>query len=80
MSPEWTPLRIGAAGGIRTPDPQVRSLMLYPTELRPRAGGTDLTALCRRANGLCYFIVGITNCAPSRADVGHRDVTVFRRV
>src|SRR5688572_22374754 len=26
----------GAAGGIRTPDPQVRSLMLYPTELRPR--------------------------------------------
>src|SRR5688572_10896083 len=37
----WNPLPIGphmsgAAGGIRTPDPQVRSLMLYPTELRPR--------------------------------------------
>jgi integrase len=27
---------IGAPGGIRTPDPQVRSLMLYPTELRAR--------------------------------------------
>ena len=24
----------GAPGEIRTPDPQVRSLMLYPTELR----------------------------------------------
>ena len=54
--------------------------MLYPTELRPRAGGTDLTAVCRRTNGLCYFIVGMTNCAPSRADVGQRDVTVFSLV
>jgi hypothetical protein len=26
----------GAAGGIRTPDPNVRSVVLYPTELRPR--------------------------------------------
>jgi hypothetical protein len=25
---------IGAPGEIRTPDPQVRSLMLYPAELR----------------------------------------------
>jgi hypothetical protein len=33
---------VGAAGGIRTPDPQVRSLMLYPTELRPR--GTIIVA------------------------------------
>jgi hypothetical protein len=24
----------GALGGSRTPDPQVRSLMLYPTELQ----------------------------------------------
>src|SRR6202050_5795119 len=30
-----------APGEIRTPDPQVRSLMLYPTELRAR--GCDLT-------------------------------------
>src|SRR5690606_23748501 len=28
----------GAPGEIRTPDPQVRSLMLYPAELRARAG------------------------------------------
>src|SRR5579862_6993051 len=27
----------GAPGEIRTPDPQVRSLVLYPTELRARA-------------------------------------------
>src|SRR5580704_1488328 len=26
----------GALGGIRTPDPQIRSLMLYPAELRAR--------------------------------------------
>jgi hypothetical protein len=26
-----------APGGIRTPDPQVRSLLLYPAELRARA-------------------------------------------
>ena len=36
----------GAAGGIRTPDPQVRSLMLYPTELRPR-GTEDSTRTAR---------------------------------
>src|SRR5215813_11894394 len=28
---------IGALGEIRTPDPQIRSLMLYPAELRARA-------------------------------------------
>ena len=27
----------GALGEIRTPDPQIRSLMLYPAELRARA-------------------------------------------
>ena len=37
---------IGALGEIRTPDPQIRSLMLYPAELRAlavpdgAAGGT----------------------------------------
>jgi hypothetical protein len=25
---------LGALGGIRTPDPQIRSLVLYPAELR----------------------------------------------
>ena len=28
----------GAPGAIRTPDPQIRSLMLYPAELRVRVG------------------------------------------
>jgi len=27
-----------------------------------------------------HFIVGMTNCAPSRADVGQREVTVLSRV
>ena len=70
---------IGAAGGIRTPDPQVRSLMLYPTELRPR-GRIDSSAAAMHAAERGYFIVGITNCAPSREAVGQRDVTVLRRV
>jgi hypothetical protein len=30
------PANIGALGGIRTPDPQIRSLVLYPAELRAR--------------------------------------------
>ena len=67
----------GAAGGIRTPDPQVRSLMLYPTELRPREVTRQFTAASATAP---YFIVGMTNWAPSRAMVGQREVTVFSRV
>ncbi len=27
---------VGGPGAIRTPDPQIRSLMLYPAELRDR--------------------------------------------
>ena len=34
----------GAPGEIRTPDPQIRSLVLYPTELRAR----DRDARARR--------------------------------
>jgi hypothetical protein len=37
MSPGWTPEKSGAPGEIRTPDPLVRSQMLYPAELRARA-------------------------------------------
>jgi hypothetical protein len=29
----------GALGEIRTPDPQIRSLVLYPAELRALAAG-----------------------------------------
>jgi hypothetical protein len=38
-----------APGEIRTPDPQVRSLMLYPTELRARAA--DSTEIPCVGNG-----------------------------
>ena len=32
--------KIGALGEIRTPDPQIRSLVLYPAELRARMRAT----------------------------------------
>ena len=32
----------GAPGKIRTPDPQIRSLVLYPAELRARESGRTL--------------------------------------
>src|SRR5580704_8504202 len=35
---------VGALGEIRTPDPQIRSLMLYPAELRARAKDRDTDA------------------------------------
>ena len=62
--------------------------MLYPTELRPRVGVAQFTGPAHRAavprrlrsSRRGYFIVGMTNCAPSRAAVGQRDVTVFSRV
>ena len=34
----------GAPGEIRTPDPQIRSLVLYPAELRARAAVGPKTA------------------------------------
>lgn len=41
----------GAPGAIRTPDPQIRSLMLYPAELRVR-GEAPLRASARGRNPL----------------------------
>ena len=37
----------GAPGTIRTSDPQIRSLMLYPAELRARRGGANRIGSCR---------------------------------
>ena len=58
--------------------------MLYPTELRPRASVwcmvTHAPPVAPTDGESPHFIVGITNCAPSRAVVGQREVTVFRRV
>ena len=36
-------LDVSAAEGSRTPNPQLRRLMLYPVELRPRTRGHNLT-------------------------------------
>src|SRR5438128_6940854 len=55
-SPRWPPrpaqnmLCDRALGGIRTPDPQIRSLVLYPAELRaPRVFTKRRTAICCQA-------------------------------
>src|SRR5688572_3809161 len=57
----------GAPGGIRTPDPQVRSLMLYPAELPARGAETLRTLACRcrcgRADGAEAGEV-LVACAP----------------
>ena len=44
----------GAPGEIRTPDHQVRSLVLYPTELRARAASISPTAPCAAAEKRNY--------------------------
>ncbi len=46
QAPEIDSRKNGALGAIRTPDPQIRSLMLYPAELRAR------TALSAKARNL----------------------------
>ena len=40
----------GAPGEIRTPDPQVRSLVLYPTELRAQKRNYEGPAIIRQLN------------------------------
>ncbi len=42
--------RIGAPGRIRTPNPLIRSQVLYPVELRAR-GGNGIQARIGRGNG-----------------------------
>jgi hypothetical protein len=56
-----------APGEIRTPDPQVRSLMLYPTELRARKGilaenqRLKLLSVCRpRGLRLGFEVLSVT--------------------
>jgi hypothetical protein len=41
----------GAPGTIRTSDPQIRSLMLYPAELRARFSLIDADLMARRHPG-----------------------------
>jgi hypothetical protein len=40
FGPPVSKLSIGAPEEIRTPDPQIRSLVLYPAELRARRAGS----------------------------------------
>ena len=40
--------RNGALGKIRTPDPQIRSLVLYPAELRARRMANGALSPCQR--------------------------------
>ena len=44
------PVEDGAPGGTRTPDPQLRRLMLYPPELLAPRRGPVRAALFRRAS------------------------------
>ncbi len=46
--------RNGAPEEIRTPDPQIRSLVLYPAELRVR-----LSAVCPASSAACSAGVAI---------------------
>src|SRR5216683_2724254 len=54
-NPYFTGISAGALGEIRTPDPRIRSPMLYPAELRAHAGGSITRlggtgpAACRRS-------------------------------
>ena len=52
-------LSIGALGEIRTPDPQIRSLVLYPAELRARVADPSLKSRRRGADGRCRRLCGV---------------------
>ena len=58
----------GAPEEIRTPDPQIRSLVLYPAELRARNGPQiDTTAAVRsrdRPRMACYLAIDIRKSKP----------------
>src|SRR5205823_4826459 len=59
-------VEIGAPGGNRTPDPQLRRLMLYPTELRARGStisGDDPRGADRRLGRILGRHVGRLDAA-----------------
>ena len=69
----------GAPGTIRTSDPQIRSLMLYPAELRARAGGSLGGGPARRnplsSPNASHCLVGIVTL-----DRGHETACVPRHL
>src|SRR3546814_4450173 len=68
LFPYTTLFRSGAPGAIRTPDPQIRSLVLYPAELRVR-GAVPLRTVVGGRNPLfpiCDPVAG--RLAPHRIE------------
>ena len=68
---------VGGPGAIRTPDPQIRSLMLYPAELRVRQGSAQIEGVAGSGNPLLwldglYFggpsLMSITRLSGTRID------------
>src|SRR5260370_21778979 len=60
---------IGALGGIRTPDPQIRSLVLYPAELRALkvAQHTVRPPIWKSRRPILALTVAFQPCYESRA-------------
>ena len=66
------PVEDGAPGGTRTPDPQLRRLMLYPPELlAPRRGPVRARHSSAARVGAAGFEPA-TSCSQSRRDTGLR--------
>ena len=74
--------QIGAPGEIRTPDHQVRSLVLYPTELRARGTPHSISrrrALPCRAAGRAIIRIAPRDVNPASPNVGPRPFLRARR-
>ena len=57
--------KIGAPEEIRTPDPQIRSLVLYPAELRARTGHRGPKGrFCTGHDVWCYLATTRTKSKP----------------
>src|SRR5438270_723757 len=62
---------IGAPERIRTSDPQIRSLVLYPTELRARRnGGSEASSAGKR---------GLSSAAPGQRQARQRERPILDR-
>ncbi len=67
----------GAPGWNRTSDPQLRRLMLYPTELRARIGKTSICGFATRHQGVrCYYDVSVIRREPKDLQVS---TALYRR-
>ena len=62
----------GDPGGSRTPNPQIRSLMLYPVELRGRAHALILTYYVSTSNRCVLFALGQCPTAWVARSIGDR--------